>query len=196
MTIFDLLLIVSVLASLIVFAITAVQAFRGRGRRALRTLTIWVIFAACYLATGLIVSAVRPQRILAKGEAWCFDDWCLTAVSAHSTPTADGRTITVALRIESRARGITQRAAGAWIYLIDSSSHRYSPDPDPAATPLDVQLSAGQSIETNRTFHLPADARGLGLITGHGGPYCGTMDVLVIGSAGCLFHKPTMIRIE
>jgi hypothetical protein len=36
----------------------------------------------------------------------------------------------------------------------------------------------------------------LGLITGHGGAYCGAMSVLVIGEGGCWFHKPAMIRIQ
>ncbi len=42
---------------------------------------------------------------------------------------------------------------------------------------------------------VPADVHTLGLITGHGGPYCG-MEILIIGEGGCLFHRPTMIGIQ
>jgi hypothetical protein len=41
-----------------------------------------------------------------------------------------------------------------------------------------------------------SNARILGLITGHGGPYCGPMSVLIIGAGGCLFNRPTMIRVD
>src|SRR5262249_23046755 len=60
----------------------------------------------------------------------------------------------VDLRISSRARRVTQRANGAWLFLFDASGHRYAPQPDPSAVPLDVRPGRG-----------------------------------------CLFHKPTMIRL-
>jgi len=102
----------------------------------------------------------------------------------------------VGLRISSRARRVTQRASGAWLYLIDDRGHLYSPDPDPSAVPLDVLLQPGESVTTSRVFEIPSGVRRLGLVTGHGGPYCGTMDILIIGASGCLFKKPSMIRIE
>jgi hypothetical protein len=75
----------------------------------------------------------------------------------------------VKLRIYSTARGISQRANGAWIYLIDEQGRRYSTNPDPSATPLTVKLGPEQSVSTSRAFEVPADVRTLGLITGHGG---------------------------
>jgi len=45
------------------------------------------------------------------------------------------------------------------------------------------------------TLYLAANVRELGLVTGHGGPPCGWMSLFIIGNAGCLFHKQTMIRL-
>jgi hypothetical protein len=59
-----------------------------------------------------------------------------------------------------------------------------------------VLLGPGETRATTRHFVLPAGVRPVGLITGHGGSYCGAMDILVIGQAGCLFGRPTMIGLR
>jgi hypothetical protein len=197
MSIFDLLFLLTVLASVITLAVVAVFAIRGQRSRALRILRLYVACAAGYLMAGIAVSFLKPQRVVPVGEPWCFDDWCLTAEKVSKTPGAGARiSYQVGLRISSQARRVTQRARGAWLYLIDDRGHLYSPDPDPNAIPLDVLLRPGESVRTSRVFEIPPGVRTLGLVTGHGGPYCGPMDILIIGSAGCLFQKPAMIRIE
>ena len=130
------------------------------------------------------------------GDPWCFDDWCLTVESVRSTPGPTENSYQVGLRVFSRARRVSQRAKGAWIYLIDEHGHRYSPQPDPSAVPLDVMLQPGESITTSRLFRVPREVHQLGLITGHGGAYCGAMVFLVIGDSGCLFRKPALIRLQ
>ena len=101
----------------------------------------------------------------------------------------------IKLRIFNSARGVVQRASNAWIYLIDDKRRLYPPDPHPSTVPLEVRLQPQQAVTTSRVFHVPTQVRDLGLITGHGGPYCGPMSILIIGEGGCLFNKPTMIRI-
>jgi hypothetical protein len=96
------------------------------------------------------------------------------------------------LRVFSRARRVSQRAKGAWIYVIDRKGNRYAPDPDPSVVPLDVLLGPGDSVATSRTFRVPAETRELGLITGHGPSYIGS---LIIGDESSLLHKRTYIRI-
>jgi len=196
MTIFDLLFLCAMLASFVTLLIVLISLVRGRAAKALRILRWYAIGAVIYLLVGLAISLVRPQRTLRVGDPWCFDDWCLTVESVHKTPGQTGVTYKVDLRISSRAGRVAQRAKGAWIYLIDSHSRRFSPDPDPSAVPLDVELEPQESIQTTRTFRVPADAQQLGLITGHGGTYCGPMSFLVVGDTGCLFHKPSMVRID
>jgi len=61
--------------------------------------------------------------------------------------------------------------------------------------PLDVLLQPGESVAAKRSFRVPANIRELGLVTGMSGPPCGFMNLAIIGSGGCLFHKQTMIRL-
>lgn len=196
MSIFDLLFILVSLATIVTLIVAAIAALRGRGRRARRILGVVGVCVAAYIAVGLLVSLIEPRRTIAVGDPWCFDDWCLGVEHVSRTAGASDVTYAVDLRLSSRARRVSQRARGAWIYLIDRDGHRYAPEADASAVPLDVLLGPMESVSTSRVFHVPAGARDLGLVTGHGGPYCGVMNILVIGASGCVFRKPTMIRIE
>jgi len=194
MTIFDLLLLFLLLAALITLLTAAVSALLGKGAQSLRLLRNLAICAGVYLATVALVGLTSPQRILRVGEPWCFDDWCLSVEAVNHTPAPPLVAYTVSLRLFSRARRVFQRAKGAWIYIVDRDGHRYSPVPDPSATPLDVMLGPGDSVTTSRVFRLPAGAAGLGLTTGHGGPV--NLGALAIGDESSLLHKPTYIRLE
>lgn len=192
MNLFDLLLLVSVLGSVVSLVMAATLAIRGHRARAGRLLRRLGLYLLLYLGLSVVVSYLRPQRVLSVGEPWCFDDWCLTVDRVTEGPAGS---YTTDLRLTSRARGISQRANGAWIYLIDQQGQRYAPAPAPDDVPLDVVLGPGEVRQTARTFLLPAGVRPIGLVTGHGGGYCGMMDLLVIGNATCLFGKPTMIGL-
>lgn len=110
------------------------------------------------------------------------------------TPRASQISYDVSLRVFSRALRVSQSAKGAWIYLIDERGHRYAPEPDLSAVPLDVRLGPGDSVTTVRVFRVPAGAGPLGLITGHGGP--SWLPDLIIADDASLFHKPTFVRLE
>ncbi|HZH41880.1 MAG TPA: hypothetical protein VFD85_12760 [Gemmatimonadales bacterium] len=196
MSIFDLLFLLAVLTSVVTLATTAVLALRGRRTKALRMLRVYAVGAAGYLAAGAAVSFFEPQRVISVGDPWCFDDWCLTVEKVERTPAPSQVAYTVALRIFSRARRVSQRARGAWIYLVDDRGRLYAPDSDRSAIPMDVLLRPEESVTTLRVFEVPADVRRLGLVTGHGGPYCGPMNILIIGEGSCLFKRPTMVRIQ
>lgn len=196
MTVFDLLFILAFLISVVTMAVAAAFAIRGQLPRVLKILRLYCICAAGYFAIAVAIAFLKPQRVMSIGDPWCFDDWCLTVEKVDRTAGLSQVSYNVELRIFSRARRVTQRANGAWIYLIDDRGRRYSPDPAPSAVPLDAVLRPLESATTLRVFHVPPDAHELGLITGHGGRYCGPMDMLIIGSGGCLFRKPTMIRIQ
>jgi hypothetical protein len=194
-TIFDLLFLFAVLATLVALGTTLILAIAGRRTASFRTLRGLGVSAAGYLVVGFAVSLLEPQRVLSVGEPWCFDDWCLTVENVTASSTAAGPSYEVALRLSSRARRVSQRARGAWLYLIDGHGQRYAPEAGGSAAPLDTLLGPGESLTTSRSFHLPAGVRPVGLVTGHGGPYCGPMSLLVIGASGCLFHRPPMVRI-
>jgi hypothetical protein len=187
MAICDLLFLAAFLASVITLAAAAYAAVRGLVPRAFSILGVWV---AVYLAISMTIAYLAPQRIIAVGERWCFDDWCLAVKNANPR---EGAYI-VGLTISSDAKRVAQRANGAWIYLRDENDRHYEPLPDPAEVPLDVLLEPGQSVSAQRSFKVPANVRELGLVTGHGGAPC-SWQILIIGQAGCLFHKQTMIRL-
>jgi hypothetical protein len=193
-TLFDLLFILVFLVSVVTWISAAVAALRGRRSRALGTLRKWSLCALAYLAVVAVVGFSSPQRVLNPGDPWCFDDWCLSVERVSHTPAPPQAAYTVTLRIFSEAKRVSQRANGAWIYVIDRQGRRYAPEPDPSATPLDVLLQPGESITTTRTFKVPADAGEIGLITGHGGS-SGFPSLVIIGDEASLFHKRTFVRL-
>lgn len=193
MTIFDLLFIVLVLTSAATLMTALVAAFRGQGRRSLRIVARLGVCAAVYVTVVAVVALFAPQRVIAVGDSWCFDDWCLSVQKVTRTAAADRASYRVSLVISSRARRVSQRAKGAWIYLIDGRGNRYAPEPDSAEIPLDTRLAPGEAVKTSRVFNLPADARQIGLVTGHG-PCC--IATFIIGDPGSLFHKRTYIRLD
>ena len=194
MTAFDLLFILVVLASAATWIAGGIAALRRPRARALRILGIWTVCAALYLAVVAIVGVASPRRILHPGEPWCFDDWCLTVERVTHAPAPPRIAYTVSLRIFSQARRVSQRAKGAWIYLIDHDGRCYAPEPDSAATPLDVLLQPGESVSTSRIFQVPPDATDLALITGHGFP--AWVRLPIIGEEGALWHKRTVVRLQ
>ena len=198
MTVFDLLFLAAFLASLIALAVAAYASIRGRTPRAFAILRVWLACVAVYLGISVAVAFAAPQKVRAAGEPWCFDDWCLTVektTRAPASPEAVYATYNVDLKLSSTAKRVTQRAAGAWIYLRDENDRHYEPVADPSGVPLDVVLQPGESVAARRSFQVPANVRELGLVTGHGGGPCGVMSLVIIGGGGCLFHKEAMIRL-
>jgi hypothetical protein len=193
-TIFDLLFIAVVFTSLAALITAAIAAIRGRRAHAIVILRKFGICVVAYLAIVVVVALFAPQRVLEIGDPWCFDDWCLSVENVIRTPAPPRVSYNISLRIFSQARRVSQRAQGAWMYVIDQRGNRYAPEPDASAVPLDVLLQAGDSVTTSRVFKLPAAAGGLGLITGHGGPGC-FPGCFIIGDDASLFHKRTFVRL-
>lgn len=135
MTIFDLLFLACVLATAITLTFGVTLALRGRGAKALRIARVYGICAVAYLAIAVAVDFFKPQRVLAIGAPWCLDDWCLQVESASRATDGPRVIYDIKLRIFSTARRVTQRADGAWLYLIDERGHRYAANFDPSAVP-------------------------------------------------------------
>src|SRR5260370_6678112 len=129
------------------------------------------------------------------GELWCFDHGGRGVEKVDRAPVGSETAYDIKLRIQNSSRRGVQWAVNAWIYLIDNKGRLYPPVDDPTAVRLDVRLQPLQTVMTSRVFHVPAEVQDLGLITNHGGRYCGAMSMLIIGAGRCLFNKPPMIRI-
>lgn len=190
MTILDLLFIALFFASVATLLTAAVSAIRGRGAQALRILRTFAICFAIYMAIVLATALAAPQRVLHLNEDRCFDDWCIAVTTTARTHAA----YAVTLRISSQAKRVMQRENGVIVYLTDNQGRRFEPAPDPAATPLNVQLAPGQSVETKRTFPVPADAHGLGLVVAHEGSFC-FPGCFIIGEDAHPLHKRTIVAL-
>src|SRR5690242_7027478 len=115
----DLVFIAVTLAALVTLGAAAMALAGRRWGRALLILRRLGLCAVAYLATVAVAGRLAPQRVLAVGEPWCFDDWCLTVEQVARTPAPPANAWTVSLRLSSQARRISQRAKNAWIFLVD-----------------------------------------------------------------------------
>ena len=114
---------------------------------------------------------------------------------------AQGSFCVVTIRVSSAARGKSQRAKDAAVYLIDSARHRYDPSPE-GQRALDATGAGGQELTTTmppggsfvRTvvFDVPRDTAGLGLVVTHGS----FPGVLIVGDPQSFLHAPTVISLN
>jgi hypothetical protein len=195
MSIFDLVFLIAALTG-IVSLLVAIALFLGKRRKeSLRVLRAVAFGLATYLAVSVLVSFARPQRLLAEHTPWCFDDWCLSVKDVQETRSNGQLLVTVHLILSSTALRVDQRALGGWIYLMDEKGQRYAPLNDRGNIPLDVLLAPGEERSVQRRFQLPDGRHPAGLLTGHGGSYCGLMSLLIIGNGACMFDRPKMIGL-
>jgi hypothetical protein len=194
MSIFDFLFILLFVASVVTLLTVAVLALRGKRVRAAAILRRYGICFGVYMVIVFAVAFLSPRRVFNIGEERCFDDWCVAVESYDHAPTAEGVLYHVTLRLSSRARRISQRAKGAYVYLTDAQGRRFDPIVDPSATPMDVLLHPGEAVETKRSFTLPADAREVGVVVVHEGSYC-FPGCFIIGDGGGLLHKRAIVRL-
>jgi len=209
MTVSDLLLMLTVLATVVGLLLGACCLARRRWRPARRILLALSVFPGSYAAVLVTVSLVSPQQVLGPHQGRCFDDWCLSVqrVARQHTvgrwphvATARGRFYLVTVEVSSRAQRISQRAVDAQVYLLDASGQHYDPVPD-AQQALDATGSGGQPLDTElppessftRTvvFDMPMEGRPSGLVVVHGL----FPAVLVIGDPQSFLHKPTLLAL-
>lgn len=210
--IFDLLFIAVAMATVIMFAMAAIAGIRGRRQRAVSLLRRCGVTFAIYLGAVVVVSLLSRQRVLAIGEDWCFDDWCVAVDGVTLAPElgstdhpvrAHGVFYVVRLRLSNHARGRPQRASSAAVHLLDGLGHRHDVSSkgqnafealNGPTSSLTSTVAVGQSLTTVRVFDLPGDARDVGLTIEH--PVGFSPGLFVIGDQASLFHRPTVVRLQ
>jgi len=210
--IFDLVFLAVLLTVLVLLVLAAYAGLRGRGRRASSLFLVCGATVTVYFAVLLVVSLASPQRVLALGEDWCFDDWCIavdgvTRAEELGPPgesvRANGVFYVVRLRLSNHARGRDQRAASAAVHLLDGSAYPYEVSDegqraleaeDGPMPPLTATIPLGQSLSTTRVFDLPRDVRDVGLTVEH--PVGFSPGLFVIAGQASLLHKPTIVRLR
>src|SRR5206468_1499936 len=112
-----------------------------------------------------------PQRVVARGERRCSDDWCITVDSVRRAKGSTADTVTVTFGVASRARRAAQRERFVVAYLRAGDGRRFDALADPSAVPFDTLLAPGQTMWARRRFVVPAGAAGLGLVIAREGGF-------------------------
>jgi hypothetical protein len=206
MSIFDLLLILLVLATAAAIVVALVAPFFGRWAVAGRVLAGVVVVWIVYLGAGTVVALRAPQHIIALGEDRCFDEMCFAVMGWNRTPSTNaGKSFyMVEVRITNRSRGRAQRELGRKGVLIDRSGRVYevsregmqalSPVGGPPFPGLDAEVEPGQSLKTRLVFELatgvdyPGFALGSNLAVNPAG--------IVIGDEEHFLHRPTVVTLD
>ncbi len=195
MTVFDLLFIALVLATIGMLIMSAIAAVRGHRARARVTLRRLGLVLGLYFGTLLLVSALAPQRVLGVGDDQCSDDWCIALQTVHRDTTAAGVRYDVTFRLSSRARRVAQRERFVVAYLRDARGRRQAPMAEPGAVAFDTLLQPGESVAAVRRFLVAADTPVVGLVVAREGagrfPRC-----CIIGDEGSLFHPRAIVRLD
>lgn len=204
MTLSDLFFLASVFLVLILSARIAVSAVRGRFDKARRWTFILACFVACYAVALVSAALLAARRFYAPGERRCYDDWCVTALSATVADISGvpcqsdqgSRTWVAVVEVSSVARGIRQRARDARAELEDRQGRRYGPCSEPLTSGTDPprflsdELGPGDSFCVSMPFRLPEDAEPAGLVMHHG-DFPG---IVIIGADHSFLHTPALQR--
>jgi len=168
------LLLATALGVLVLAAGALVLLARGRRRHAALTATAILVVVVLYLLALVGVSLGTPDRTLAAGEWKCFDDWCVTLVSA---PRA-GDSVTVQLAVQNRGRR-QQTPDSPHVWLVHDG-HRDEVTVAGLARPV----AAGTTVALPAlTLTAPASGRPELVATEGGWP-----SVVVIGDENSPFH--------
>lgn len=194
MTAYDLLFLGVSIGSLGGLILATILAATGRWRLAGRlgavVLAVWLVYAGALVA----VSLSSPARLLALGEERCYDDWCIAVVESHSAITGSETTLTVTLRLTSRARRVAQRENGLVVYVLDGTGRRIDPQVETESLPFNTVLQPGETLETTRVFELPSGARDLALVLDRVG-WDRVPGLLIIGDDSSWLHAPARIHL-
>ncbi len=205
MSIFDLLLIFLVLASVVGIVGALVELLFRRRALAARSLLAIAVAWAIYLGVGTAIAVMTPQHIVSIGEDRCFDELCFAVMGYKRTPSTNpGKSFYIVdVRISSRSRGRAQREIGRKGVLIDRAGHVYevsmlgmqaiSPWQMHPYPGLDAEVLPGQKLETKLVFELPedVDCPGFGL----GSELAINPARIVIGDEDHFLHWPTVVPL-
>jgi hypothetical protein len=194
MTLFDLVFLFVVLATLITLVIVVASVLLGRPRLAAKVLALYGVCLVIYLGIIILVSLTTPKRVLDWGENRCFDDWCIAVDDIARSESAMKVAYRVTLRLSSRARRVAQRENGLVVYLEDEQGRRFESIPGPAEQPFNILLEPGQSVTTTRVFEVSSAASQHKLIVAHEG-FNSFPGIIIIGDDNSLFHKPMIVRL-
>jgi hypothetical protein len=172
-----------------------VSWLRGEGLRVRRGIQwlvgVWVV----YLGVLLGVSLLQKQKVMAIGEAQCFDDMCFTVIGVEEVPgflaRDQRRLVRVSIRVTNRGRS-AQSDRLIKTYLVDGQRRRWKESPGVNGIGLTTRVAGGDSVVSEPIFQVAPDATGLELVLTHGWRQPG---VLVMGDSDSLMHRRTVVNL-
>jgi len=179
-------LLATVLVVVTAVALGLIAAVGGRWRRAAQRCAVAGAVVVTYGAVlGGVGLASRPVA-LALGAWKCFDDWCVTLVSASPAP-ADPERRDVVLRVRSRARRVSQRPDDPRAVVLTAAGGAAQ-----VAVPgLDQRLGPGDGADLRFALRVAPGERDVRLQVTEGG----FPSRLVIGDENGPWHAPAAWRI-
>ena len=163
-----------------------------QARRGIKWLVgVWVV----YLCVLVGVSLGQRGRVVAMGEAQCFDEMCFTVTQVEEVPgflIRDGRRLVrVSVRVTNNGRK-AQSEGLIRAYLVDGQGRRWEESPGVNGVGLTARVAGGASVVSEPVFKVAADASGLGLVLTHGRWQPGA---LVIGDSDSWLHRRTVVEL-
>ena len=202
MSIFDLIFLLTFFTVVILVVNCVVNLLRGRHAQSKARFYAAGSLVVSYFLILIVVSLYSPQRVIARAQDQCFDDWCIAVVRAQTIRADPGwRVLTVQFRLSNHAAGRTQRETGISVLLLDSKGSRYPVSQAQQSlwqakqgvqAPFDVEIPLQGSIFTDRLFSIPAAAHPAAILVSHGHG----VGNIIIGDGDSLFHKRTLMSVE
>jgi hypothetical protein len=173
-----------------------VSRIRGEQQRVRRGIMWLVGVWLVYLFVLIAVSLTQKQRVVAVGDAQCFDEMCFTVTSAEEVPgflVRDGRRL-VRVSVTVANRGKKAQSEGSIrAYLVDAQGRQWQESAGVNGVSLAAKVSGGGSVVSEPVFKVAADATALGLVFTHGRWQPG---VLVIGDSDSWLHRRTIVSLQ
>jgi hypothetical protein len=165
---------------------------RLRVRRGIQWLVgVWVV----YLGVLLGVSLLQKQKVMAIGEAQCFDDMCFTVLRVEEVPRFmardEWRLVRVSIRVTNRGRSARSERL-IKTYLVDGQGRRWKESSGVNGIGLTTRVAGGDSVVSEPVFQVAPDATGLELVLTRGWRQPG---VLVMGDSDSLMHRRTVVNL-
>jgi hypothetical protein len=139
---------------------------RGKSRSAGKILAALGAYISFYLAVSTAVSVIQripPENPRGLGQEVCADAGCFAVDMVAKTPTGTEMIYTLSWHLSSRDTEGNRRfpGKGLELYMFDERGRRFSLAGADDQDPLDVVLSAGETVHQAIRFHVPSDAREL-----------------------------------
>lgn len=169
----------------------------GKRRRAGQLLTALGIYLAAYfvIATGITMAGAVNKPSLPIGKEICAEWWCFAVDKVDAAATSSETSYTIYWHLSSSDKQMTRHfpGHGLELYMFDERGRKFALPENANPDPLDITVSAGESMRQSITFRVPVDAHEL-YLTAKYRPF--TFQSMLPGELSLVPHRNgKMIRI-